>query len=91
MSTLKRKVLQCDSHCKTTRVVVAKKMNDDVPADALIRAARAFSGDAAQDAVPLSGKERRLMDEIRAEYRRPSAAEIKRMAKDLAAQTKKQS
>lgn len=82
-------MLKCDSHCNSLEVVVAKKGGDEQQAQALIRAAKIFSGDAAEDATALTATERRLMDEIKAAHRRPSPDEIRQMARDLAAETKR--
>ena len=56
----------------------------------MIRAARRFSGDAADDETPLSEEEERIMADVRARHRRPTQEEIKEMARRLAARPKKQ-
>jgi hypothetical protein len=52
----------------------------DEDAAALVRAARRLVG----DDVPVSREEQAIVDEIRAQYRRPSKREIRELAKRLA-------
>lgn len=65
---------------------VAKKEDDadEQSIKLMIRAARRFSGDAADDEMPLSEEEERIMAEVRAQHRRPTQEEIKDMARRLA-------
>ena len=49
----------------------------------LVQAAKRAVGDADEDATPLSDSERKAMDEVRREARRPSKKAIERLAKSI--------
>ncbi len=59
------------------------KRTDDEEIERLIRAARIFSGDAEDDAEPMSDEESAIVEELRAEQPRPSPEEIKAFAAKL--------
>ena len=65
---------------------MAKKEDDaERSSQVIIRAARRFSGESADDEMPLSAEEERIMDEVLAQPPRPTQEEINDMARRLVA------
>lgn len=80
------------NHSKRGEAEQAVAKNEDETDDRsikrMIRAARRFSGAAADDETPLTKEEERIMAEIRTQHRRPTQEEIREMARGLAARPK---